>query len=131
MPVSDATRRLIQSSVSKNTREAYASVLRALEARLADRPLTDVTVADYITDRFESGLAPSSIEMILSAIKFASRLSGKSAPLGLLTEKTLNGIRRVGGSEDQGRLQELRSWRHGSWRDRLQEKVFVVFVMLQ
>lgn len=104
MPVSDATRRLIRSSVSKNTRTAYASALRAFEQWLDDRPLTEALVADYLTERFEAGLAPSSIEMIVAAIKFAARLSGAPAPLGFLTDKTLDGIRREGRERGTGQV---------------------------
>ena len=40
-------RRLVEASVSPNTRRAYAGALRRLDAWLDGRPLHDVTLAAY------------------------------------------------------------------------------------
>lgn len=92
----DATRWLLRASVSENTRRAYQQALSAMEEWLAGRELTDALVAEYLTRRHESKLAPSSIAMIPAAIQFACRWSGAESPLGLLSEETMTGIRKEG-----------------------------------
>ena len=43
-------RRLVEASVSPNTRRAYAGALRRLDAWLDGRPLHDVTMAAYLAE---------------------------------------------------------------------------------
>jgi len=100
----DATRRLLRASVSENTRRAYGQALSALEAWLAGRELTDALVAEYLTLRHESKLAPSSIAMIPAAIQFACRWSGIESPLGLLTEEIMTAIRKEGRGRGPGQV---------------------------
>lgn len=102
--VSASTKRLIRASVSENTRRAYEHALRALEEWLSGRALTDALVAEYLTCRHDEGLAPSSLSMIPAAIQFASRLSGRASPLGLLTENTMMGIRKEGRERGNGQV---------------------------
>ena len=48
-------RRLVEASVSANTRRAYAGALRRLDAWLAGRELHDVTLAAYLAELHDAG----------------------------------------------------------------------------
>lgn len=102
--MSASTKRLIRASMSENTRRAYEHALRSLEEWLSGRTLTDALVAEYLTSRHHEGLAPSSLSMIPAAIQLAARLSGRASPLGLLTEKTMMGIRKEGRERGRGQV---------------------------
>ena len=47
-------RRLVDASVSPNTRRAYAGAIRRLDAWLDGRPLHDVTLAAYLAELHET-----------------------------------------------------------------------------
>ena len=53
-------RRLVEASVSPNTRRAYAGALRRLDAGLDGRELDDVTLAAYLAELHDAGRASSS-----------------------------------------------------------------------
>ena len=71
--VSDATLTLFQDSLSTNTRRAYASALRRLDAWLDGSPLTDGQLADYL-----GHLAPPT--PLFPPRSFAPALPGKPRP---------------------------------------------------
>ena len=52
-------RRLVEASVSPNTRRAYASALRLLNAWLDGRELDDVALAAYLAELHDAGRASS------------------------------------------------------------------------
>ena len=58
-PTSTA-RRLVEASVSPNTRRAYAGALRRLDIWLDGRELHDVTLAAYLAELHDAGRASSS-----------------------------------------------------------------------
>ena len=53
-------RRLVEASISPNTRRAYAGALRRLDAWLDGRELHDVTLAAYLAEIHDAGRAASS-----------------------------------------------------------------------
>lgn len=102
--VSPSTQRLIQSSVSENTRIAYEQALSKLKLWLDGQTLTDTLLSEYLTLCHEQGLAPASIAVTPAAVRFSARLAGKEAPIGVLTERTLGGIRREGRNRGRGQV---------------------------
>ena len=70
-PPTATARRLVDASVSANTRRAYAGALRRLDAGLAGRPLDDVSLAAYIAELHDGGRASSSAAMAVAAACFA------------------------------------------------------------
>lgn len=102
--VSSQTQHLILASVSENTKLVYQRTLSKLENWLGDHPLTDEVLAEYLTEEYGAGKAPSTISMIPAAVRFASRLAGNEAPIGPLTERTLGGIRREGRARGRGQV---------------------------
>jgi len=107
LDVSNSTQHLIQSSISENTKCSYERALSELEIWLGSRPLTDVLLSEYLTLCYERGLAPASIAIIPAAVRFSARLSGIDMPIGVLTERTLAGIRRKGRDRGRGQVTGL------------------------
>ena len=95
---------LIQSSISENTKSSYERALKELEIWLENRTLTDMLLSEYLTLCYERGLAPASIAMVPAAVRFSTRLSGLESPIGVLTERTLAGIRREGLNRGRGQV---------------------------
>ena len=96
-------RRLVEASVSPNTRRAYAGALRRLDAWLAGRPLHDVTLAAYLAELHDVGRASSSASMVVAAACFRAKLAGQPTPGGERTARVLAGYRRT--ASDRGRGQ--------------------------
>ena len=59
--------RLVEASVSPNTRRAYAGALRRLDAWLDGRALDDVALAAYLAELHDAGRASSSASMAVAA----------------------------------------------------------------
>ena len=102
--VPEATQQLIQASVSEETLRVYTSALHTLRAWLDGRSPTDALISEYLTLRHQTGLSPSSISLIPAALQFAARLSGEESPIGVLTERTMAGIRRAGRGRGTGQV---------------------------
>ena len=58
--------RLVEASVSPNTRRAYAGALRRLDAWLAGHELDDVALAAYLAELHDAGRASSSASMAVA-----------------------------------------------------------------
>ena len=84
-------RRLVEASVSPNTRLAYAGALRRLDAWLDGRPLHDVTLAAYLAELHDAGRASSSASMAVAAACFREKLVGQLTPAGERTARMLAG----------------------------------------
>ena len=96
-------RRLVEASVSPNTRRAYASALRRLDTWLDGRPLHDVTLAAYLAELHDAGRASASASMAVAAACFRAKLAGLPSPAGERTARVLAGYRRT--ASDRGRGQ--------------------------
>ena len=94
-------RRLVEASVSPNTRRAYAGALRRLDAWLDGRELHHVTLAAYLAELHDAGRASSSAAMAVAAACFRAKLAGESTPAGERTARVLAGYRRT--ASDRGR----------------------------
>ena len=96
-------RRLVEASVSPNTRRAYVGALRRLAAWLDGRELDDVALAAYLAELHDAGRASSSASMAVAAACFRAKLAGESTPAGERTARVLAGYRRT--ASDRGRGQ--------------------------
>ena len=94
--------RLVEASVSPNTRRAYAGALRRLDAWLDGRPLHDVTLAAYLAELHDAGRASSSASMAVAAACFRAKLAGQPVPAGERTARVLAGYRRTAGERGRG-----------------------------
>ena len=95
-------RRLVEASVSPNTRRAYAGALRRLDAWLDGRELDDVALAAYLAELHDAGRASSSASMAVAAAGFRAKLVGQPAPAGERTVRVLAGYRRTAGDRGRG-----------------------------
>ena len=95
-------RRLVEASVSLNTRRAYAGALRRLDAWLDGRELDDVALAAYLAELHDAGRASSSASMAVAAAGFRAKLVGQPAPAGERTVRVLAGYRRTAGDRGRG-----------------------------
>ena len=102
-------RRLVEASVSPNTRHAYAGALRRLAAWLDGRELHDVTLAAYLAELHDAGRASSSASMTVAAACFHAKLAGEPAPAGERTARVLAGYRRTAGDRGRGKDRRGRS----------------------
>ena len=95
-------RRLVEASVSPNTRRAYAGALRRLDVWLYGRELDDVALAAYLAELHDAGRASSSASMAVAAACFRAKLAGQAAPAGERTARVLAGYRRTAGDRGRG-----------------------------
>ena len=102
LPPTQTARRLVEASVSPNTRRAYAGALRRLDAWLAGRPLHDVTLAAYLAELHDAGRAAASASMAVAAACFRAKLAGQPNPSGERTARVLAGYRRTAGDRGRG-----------------------------
>ncbi len=96
-----AVRRLVEASVSPNTRRNYVSALRRLDAWLDGRRLDDHNLAAYLAELHDQGRAPASASTAVAAARFRARLAGEASPAGVRTARVLAGYRRT--AADRGR----------------------------
>ena len=96
-------RRLVEASVSPNTRRAYIGTLRRLDAWLDGRELDDANLAAHLAELHDAGRASSSPSMAVAAACFRAKLAGQPTPAGERTARVLAGYRRTAG--DRGRRQ--------------------------
>ena len=99
---SATARRLVESSVSENTRRAYAGALRQLDNWLAGRRLEDAALAAYLAELHDQGRAASSAAMAVAAARFRAKLAGRASPAGEATARVLAGYRRTAAGRGRG-----------------------------
>lgn len=102
LTVAGTARRLVDASISPNTRTAYASALRRLDARLDGRRLDDASLAAYLAGLHDDGRAAPSAAMAVAAARFRARLRGQPDPAGERTARVLAGYRRTATERGRG-----------------------------
>ena len=95
-------RRLVEASVSPNTRRGYTGALRRLDAWLAGREFDDAALATYLAELHDAGRASSSAMMAVAAACFRAKLAGQPTPAGERTARVLAGYRRTAGDRGRG-----------------------------
>ena len=106
-PMSIDVARLLRASIAPNTAKAYGDALRKLFEHLDGQPLTDATLAGYLAHLYTRGLAPASVTVVVQAIRFWEKLENRPSSVGLLTARTLAGIRREGRNRGRGQVTGL------------------------
>lgn len=103
--VGPAAQRLINSSVSENTRRVYVSQLRKLDAWLEGRELNDASLAEYVGWLYDKGVAAATPVQAVAACRYVTRAVGAEDPCGALTRQALSGFRRDAQAQQRGRGQ--------------------------
>lgn len=102
--IPEQTARLVEKSFAENTMRNRKQALQAFSDWLQEREITDGRLAEYITHLFDTGKAPGTIAIAVSAVKFLLKHRNNGNPVELpITSATLSGIRREG--RDRGRGQ--------------------------
>ena len=103
--VGPAARRLINGSLSENTRRVYVSQLRKLDAWLDGRELNDASLAEYVGWLYDKGVAVATPVQAVAACRYVARAAGAEDPCGALTRQALSGFRRDAEAQRRGRGQ--------------------------
>ena len=90
-------RRLVDASVSANTRGAYAGALGQLDAWLAGQKLDDAALAAYLAELHDAGRAASSAAMAVAAAR--NRSASGTHVLRLLRKALASTSPFAGGSK--------------------------------
>jgi len=102
------TEALIRASIAPNTMKAYWHALAGIQTYLSDHSLefSDNALAAYITYLHGQGRAPSSISIVVAAVRWQLRNENKDYDLPV-TSRTLAGIRREGRDRGRGQVTGL------------------------
>ena len=87
--------RLVNASVSDNTRRAYAGALGQLDAWLDGCRLDDTALATYLAELYDAGHAASSAATAVAAARFRAKLAGEPSPAGEASARVLADHRRT------------------------------------
>ena len=108
--IPEHTKELIRRGVTYNTLRAYGWALQRLGDWLSSedskRELTDAVLAEYITHLHESGKSPATIAQAVAAVKWQSNNLNINIA-GVITERTMAGIRRDGRDRGRGQVDGL------------------------
>ena len=74
-----------------------------------DASLTDGWLASYLASLFHRGRSPASASMVVAAVRFQARTTGKPSPVGPATDRVLAGFRREGRKRGRGQVEGI-SW---------------------
>ena len=103
----EETEALIKSSIAENTRKAYQRALQSLTTWLAGQTLSDVLLANYITEMHRDGKSPATIAQVVAAVKWQLKHQSQQAVNFPITQATLSGIRREGRDRGRGQVDGL------------------------
>ena len=99
-------KRLMAASLSSNTQRAYRQALEGFDVYLKGRLFTDGELAGYLTHLYDRGKSPSTITIVVAAVKW--RLKKSDVPSHLpMTDTVLAGIRREGKDRGRGQVDGL------------------------
>ena len=107
--ISVDTKELIRAGVAENTLKAYRRALMSFEAWI-DAELNDVMLAEYLTHLHQLGKSPSTIAIVVAAVKWQGKNLNRKDVIGAITERTLAGIRREGKDRGRGQVDGL-TWK--------------------
>ena len=103
----EETASLIKASIAENTQKAYQRALQGLETWLSGRTLSDMLLANYITDMHEDGKSPATIGQAVAAVKWQLKHQSQESINFPITQATLAGIRREGKDRGRGQVDGL------------------------
>ena len=75
---------------------------------MADGPLDDEALADYLGCLYDAGLSAASAGIVVAAVRFRARLQGQASPAGPATERVLAGFRRKARDRGPGQVAGIR-----------------------
>ena len=103
----EETQTLIKGSLAENTLKAYQRALAKLTTWLSGQTLSDVLLANYITEMHRDGKSPATIAQVVAAVKWQLKHQAQEAVNLPITQATLSGIRRDGKDRGRGQVDGL------------------------
>ena len=100
-------RKLVDASISLNSRLAYAGALRRLDTWRGTALVDDASLAVYLGTIFEAGRAPATAALAVAAVRFRAKLAGQPDPAGECTARVLAGYRRTAADRGRGQAAPL------------------------
>ena len=97
---------LVRASIADNTRRAYEVALRQFEQ--SSYPETDAGVAGYLVRLYEQGRSAASAALVVAALRFRAKLSGRPSPVGAMALRVLAGFRRKAAGRGRGKVAGVR-----------------------
>lgn len=103
--ISEETRAYVRGSTADSTRKAYRADVGIFkswcdERALAALPATPESIADFLAEQAQAGIAPSTLNRRLAAIRYMHEAANLPSPtLNKLVKATLKGIRRTQGAK--------------------------------
>ena len=103
------TVRLVRRSKSPHTLAAYRSALSAFDRWIVgqERAADDAAVADYLGHLAETGRAPATASMAVSALRRRAKTADGPDPVGRLASAALEGYRRAHAARGRGQAAPL------------------------
>lgn len=99
-------KRLMSVSLSPNTQRAYRHALAGFDGFLEGRTFSDEELAKYITRLHDEGKSPSTITIVVAAVRWQAKKGEASFHLPI-TDTVLAGIRRDGKERGRGQVDGL------------------------
>ena len=93
-------------ATADNTRQAYKAALRQFGQSAF--PEADAGVAAYLMRLHQQGRSAACAGMVVSALRFRAKLSGRPSPIGAAATRVLAGFRRLAAGRDRGMVAGVR-----------------------
>ena len=93
---------LTEIPIAASTRKVYLSALANLDKWLKGRPITDETLAAYLSHLFDLGQSPSYANGTLKAIRWRCLSEDTPDPRGKLCRRAIASFRRKGVGRGRG-----------------------------
>ena len=103
----EETETLIKASIAENTLKAYQRALQSLTTWLSGRTLSDILLANYITELHRTDKSPATIAQAVAAVKWQFKHQSQETINLPITQATLAGIRREGKDRGRGQVDGL------------------------
>ena len=100
----------MDNSYADNTLARYSKNYESWRSWLVKHEIThadDETAARFLAEKYDDGLAPGSISLIIASINWHHREQGDESPVGETCRRVMRGIRRKGSQRGRGQSDAL------------------------
>lgn len=98
---------LTEIPIAASSRNVYLYAFAAFEKWLRGRPITDETIAQYLSYLYDKGKGTQSGEVALKAVRWRFLSEGKDDPRGKLCNRAIASYRRQGVGRGRGQVDGL------------------------
>ncbi len=94
-------------SKSETTARTYRNAINGFDRWANGRPVSDETLAEYVTHLHETGKSPAYVRVCISGLRFREKALGRRDPKGMETGMALDISRRKGRGRGKGQAPHL------------------------